>query len=464
MTRSFSRRRFLSLSAAATTLAACGQGNSSSGSNAASGTAGTTPAPAASGQGTPGTIEFWDWALEGDRKAYMDQVIADWQVKNPGTTLSYTALGYSDMETKLLTAASAGNNPPFSNVHAFWRVELQRSGVLVPQADDLFARDNLWSSPFTRDPQSGKVFTAPFSHYTDQIYYNKALLDAEGIKPAQIPRTWDDFVKLAQQLTKTENGKITQSGWNLNHYYSREWLWTTMVYQQGAFLYNEAGTEALWNSEAGVTALQLIQDVYGKYKVDDLDGLNIFEGFGNGTAATYISQGYTGGGIDLEYPQMKDNWSTAVTPTFSGTGSPSWGLVTPEEGFCVFANAPAAAQPLAFSFIKEMFSSDERYVEWAVVSNGVPDSKTATASEALKGREKGGNSIATQAETLPYRINYGERPLEAEQIWRTMFDQVLIEQRPPKEALDEATAAMNAALKASGKQRLFTERSYKAPA
>lgn len=457
MSRSLSRRRFLALSSAAATLAACGQSNTEGGTS--SGTA-----PAAADGAAPGSIEFWDWALEGDRKAYMDQVIADWQAANPNTKLSYTALGYGDMETKLLTAASAGNNPPFSNVHAFWRVELQRSGVLIAQPADLFARDNLWSTPFTRDPQNGNVFTAPFSHYTDQVYYNKALLDAEGIAATQIPRTWDDFVKLAQQLTKTENGKITQSGWNLNHYYSREWLWTSMVYQQGAFLYNEAGTEALWNSDAGVQALQLIQDVYFKYKVDDLDGLNIFEGFGNGAAATYISQGYTGGGIDLEYPQMKDNWSTAVTPTWSGTGSPSWGLVTPEEGFCVFANAPAAAQPLAFSFIKEMFASDERYAEWAIVSNGVPDSKTAASSPALKGREKGGNSISTQAETLPYRINYGERPLEAEQIWRTMFDQLLLQQRPAKEALDEATTQMNAALKASGKQRLFTERSYKAPA
>jgi ABC-type glycerol-3-phosphate transport system substrate-binding protein len=111
-----------------------------------------------------------------------------------------------------------------------------------------------------------------------------------------------------------------------------------------------------------------------------------------------------------------------------------------------------------------MLGSDERRVEWAIVSNGVPDSKTAAESASLREREKGGNSISTQAETLPYRINYGERPLEAEQIWRTMFDRVLLEQRPPREALDEATEAMNAALAASGKQRIFTERNYVAPA
>jgi multiple sugar transport system substrate-binding protein len=445
-----SRRRFLTLGAAGLALVGCGQGGISSSSEGAR------------GQATRAGLEFWDWALEGDRKAYMDQVIAEWQAANPGITISYTPLGYGDMEVKLLTAASAGNNPPFSNVHAFWRVELQRSGVLERYPADTFNWDNLWSTPFNRDAE-GNIYTSNFSLYTDQIYYNRVLLEAEGINQNALPRNWDDFIKMAQQLTKTQNGTIVQSGWNLNHYYSREWLWATLVYQQGGFLYNEDGTAALWNSDEGVTALQLIQDVYHTYKVDSLDGLNIFEGFGNGTAATYISQGYTGGGIDAGYPQMQGNWGTAVTPTFTGQPLPAWGLVTPEEGFCVFSNASDEVKPLAFSFIKEMLDSDERRVEWAIVSNGVPDSKTAAESAALKEREKGGNSISTQAETLPYRINYGERPLEAEQIWRTMFDRVLIERRPPKEALDEATEQMNAALAASGKQRIFTERSYRAP-
>ena len=97
-----------------------------------------------------------------------------------------------------------------------------------------------------------------------------------------------------------------------------------------------------------------------------------------------------------------------------------------------------------------------------MVLRGTPG-REAAESAALKSREKGGNSISTQAETLPYRINYGERPLEAEQIWRTMFDQVLLEKRPPREALDTATEAMNAALASTEKQRLFTERNYVPP-
>ena len=73
------------------------------------------------------------------------------------------------------------------------------------------------------------------------------------------------------------------------------------------------------------------------------------------------------------------------------------------------------------------------------------------------------NVIATQAETLQYRVNYGERPLEAEKFWRAMFDEVVLEQADPKAALDKATEQMNEALKSSGKQRIIVERNYKAP-
>ncbi|MBV9789204.1 MAG: hypothetical protein JOZ51_13565, partial [Chloroflexi bacterium] len=180
--------------------------------------------------------------------------------------------------------------------------------------------------------------------------------------------------------------------------------------------------------------------------------------------ATYISQGYTGGGINANHPDWVGQWGTAVTPTFTGNPGPAWGLVTPEEGFVVFSKATPEEQQVAFSFIKQMMGSDENRINWALLSNGPPDQKNLLDNPTLKAEDtKKGNSIATQAETLPYRINYGERPLEAEKIWRQMFDQAILEQRPPKEALDEATSQMNAALKAAGKQRLFTERNYKPP-
>jgi xanthine dehydrogenase molybdopterin-binding subunit B len=71
--------------------------------------------------------------------------------------------------------------------------------------------------------------------------------------------------------------------------------------------------------------------------------------------------------------------------------------------------------------------------------------------------------IASTAKTMPYRVIYGERPLEAEKFWRVMFDKTLLEKGDVKAALDEATEQMNAAFEASGKQRYIVEREYKPP-
>ena len=409
-----------------------------------------------------GTVEFWDWEFA-PRQAAADELIAQWKEKYPEITIEYQVQPYADAETKLLTAATAGEGPPFANVHVNWRGDLQRAGILVPYPPDLFDFEELISTPFNRDAE-GNIYTSTFAFYTDQVYYNTELLEEQGIATTEIPRKWDDYMKFCQQLTKRDGDRLQQAGWSFNHYYSREWLWATLIYQQGGFLYSEDGTQALWNSDQAVQALQFIQDVYHTHKVDDPDYLDMFDAFGTKGAATYISQGYTGQfWTEADYPDVYGKVATAVTPTFSGNPDPAWGLMTPEEGFCVFTSAPAEVQQVAFAFIKDFVGTDEQRIRWALISNGPPDKASLVESPEIKEKEVGA-SISTQAQTLPYRINYGERPLEAELIWRTMFDEVVLNKADVKAAADTATEQMNAALKSSGKQRLFTERAYQPPA
>ena len=407
-----------------------------------------------------GDIEFWDWEFL-PRQTAEDAILADWKARYPDINLTYQVLPYGDAQTKLLTAATAGEGPPFANVHFNWRVDLQRAGVLVPYPADLFNYDELISTQFNREPDTGNIYTSTFCFYTDQVYYNTDLLAAEGITPDQIPTKWDDYLKMCEQLTKRDGDRMAQAGWSLNHYYSQEWLWATLIYQQGGFLYSEDGAKALWDSDEAVTALQMIQDVYLVHKVDDPNFLGLFDAFGGGVAATYISQGYTGTDWTKEaYPDL--NWGTVSTPTFTGMPEPSWGLMTPEEGFAVFTKASPDQQAVAFEFIKELVGTDEQRIKWSLINNGPPDKASLAASPEITSAELG-NSITTQAVTLPYRINYGERPLEAQAIWQKMFEDAILSKADVKATAKAAADSMNAALAASGKKRLFTERLYKTP-
>jgi ABC-type glycerol-3-phosphate transport system substrate-binding protein len=459
MRTTLGRRQFLQWMGGMTSgvlLAGCAPG-------AAPGAQAPAAQPAAGGaESAPQVLEFWDWDHE-PRVIFLNQLVDEFQSQNPGIQLKYNPLGWTDIETKLMTVATAGSGPIFSNVHFFWRYDLQRAGVLAPYPEDMFNWDQLLSTPFNRDPETGHVYTCDFNFYCDQVYFNQELLEAEGIDPADIPRNWDDFLAMAQQLSKKDAGGNTQQvGCSLNDYWSQEWLWHTLVYQQGGWLYNESGTEALWNSEEGVRALQFIKDWYHRYEIDDPEFLGQGDAFGNGRAAMYINQGYSAAGINMSFPQMEGKWSTVETPTFSGTPDPSWGMAVPEEGFCVFNTFDPEMVENSFRFIEYALGSDERRLEWALLMDGPPDRIDLLDHPSIE-QEDTGRSIETQASTMPWRVIYGERPLEAEKFWRTMFDEVILGNEEPKAVLDRATEQINVALRESGTRRLIVERNYQPP-
>lgn len=448
-----SRREFLRLSGlagGAAVLAACGAPS-------------PTAAPATAAPSGPqaltfkGTLDLWDWDWP-QRAAIINEKTTAWSKDHPDIKISYLSQPWTDIETKILTVASAGNGPPISDVHYYWRYELQRANVIAPFPEDFADWADRLSTPFNRDAQ-GRIRAIQSGWYTDMVYYNKDIFATEGIKGEEIPKKWDDFLKLAQQLTQTDaSGKITRVGCSIDSYWQREYLWQGLIYQQGGWLYSEDGKSALWEEEPGVKSLQFIQDWYHTHKVDSPEFPEDPAGFGNGQAAMFIGQGWNTPGLIDGYPDMKDKWDTVPLPTLTGTPTPAWGLMSPEENFQVFMNFPAEEQEAAFAFIKTVMAGEENQVRWANAMLVAPDSKKLLDDPRLANVP----GVKSMAQTLPWRVHAGERPLEAEKLWRTMFDKVILEKGDVKAALHEATQAINVEL--PKKERFFEERRYKPPA
>lgn len=419
----------------------------------------TVTEPTAAGLAYSGALRMWDWNFD-PRQAYFAELINAWQGANEGIQIDYTNFPYGDLQTRLLTSIDAGDNPPLSNVHVNWRYELQKAGRLLPYPEDLFDFDSLISTPFNRDPQTGDIFTSTFGFYGDVVFYNRDILAEAGIAPEDVPTNWDDFLALGRELTvRDARGFVTRPGIALNHYFSQEWLWHSLVYQQDAFLYNETGDEALWNSEAGIEALELIRAWFNDEPLDDINLLRHFEQFANGEAAMFISHGYWTNSLRVEYPDL--NWGALPLPTFTGEALPSYGMQLPEEGLAVFTNATAEEREAAFNFIQYTLQPQEHRTSWAQLLTIPPDA-TELLSEDVIAQIDTQNVINALAQTLPYRVSYGERPIEAEPLWRTMFEEVIINNTNPREALDTATAAMNEAFADRGRS-IITERNYSPP-
>lgn len=415
---------------------------------------------AAQGSGFQGSADMWDWEYE-RRQAYMQQLITEWQEANPGITLNYTAFPYGDLGTKLLTANEAQQNPPISNVHADWRPALQRAGLLAAYPEDLFDYSKLASTPFLR-AGDGNIYTSTFGYYCSLVFLNNEMLAEEGMTAADTPANWADFVEFAKQLTRYDaNGNVERPGIGLNHYYSQKWLWQDLVYQAGGYQYNEDGTQAIWNSDEGVQALQLISDWYHVHKIDDPLLERHFDMFKTERAAGFISHGYWAGSLASD-EAWEGKFSSAPEPTWTGGPTPSWGLTLPEEGIAVFANYPEEVQQAMFSFIQYALGTDERRIEWARV-HAIPTDRVDLLDDPRLMEGDEGDVLRNQAITIPYRVNAGEQPLEADTYFREMFERVILNAEEPKAVLDDVTARFNDFMAEQDQTYLITERSYSPP-
>ncbi len=136
----------------------------------------------------------------------------------------------------------------------------------------------------------------------------------------------------------------------------------------------------------------------------------------------------------------------------------STGLASPEETFQVFSKFPAETQEAAFAFTKFAVEGVDNAVRWGIDEQIVPDVKSLINDPRLVDLP----SLKGQLPGMPYRVTTGERPIEAEKLWRAMFDEVLLKKTDPRAALKVATDAINIEL--PKKKRYITERNYKPPA
>ncbi len=156
------------------------------------------------------------------------------------------------------SAAFAGGTPPdvsymtegFPNFVAAGQLE-DLTPYITDELKDKYT-DALWSS----GEYDGVMARVPFLNLTSIVFYNKALLEADGV---EIPQTWDELLAAAQTLTKDTDGdgKTDQWGYFLNHFTGEISIHQTApyIYQSGGTFLNEDETALGFNNEEGIRGL-----------------------------------------------------------------------------------------------------------------------------------------------------------------------------------------------------------------
>lgn len=322
-----------------------------------------------------GTVELAYWnPFTGPDGPFMGEMVDAFNASHPDIKVTMNSMG--EYYTQLSTAAAADTLPDVAIVHAD-QVPTQAFRNVLRSMDDLVAEMGISGSDYpdavwAAGEVAGHRYSIPLDIHPMTAFYNADLLKAAGFDKA--PATKDEFDAIATAITSGDN-----KGFDITGGFPVQQIFQQMLAQFGGTEFNADGTQATWNSEAGVQALQWMKDVQAKYSDPNLEVDAELNAFKTGTVGMvwngiWQTSNVTGSGVEF------DGRATAVPQI--GPQMAVWAgshqLTLPAH-----KTVDACKDKAAAIFIKYIV---ENSVTWAKAGQ-IPASKSVRASDAFKAIE-----------------------------------------------------------------------------
>lgn len=217
-------------------------------------------APSANGQ----AVVMWS-PLTGPDGKFMTDLAARFTSEN-GMGITVTHLPQPEYTAKLQAAAAAGNLPEMSIIRYEDLAELVIRGVAKPWTPEVTAAIGDVQADFPADlwaagEYDGQRYLLPLDVHPMVLYYNKDMFQAAGLPmPGATPMTKEQFETAVETLNKDGVAGISIG----TAFQTSAWF-QALIRQFGGAMANADGTQATYNSDAGVKALQYIADLRSKY-------------------------------------------------------------------------------------------------------------------------------------------------------------------------------------------------------
>lgn len=221
------------------------------------------------------TLDFWN-PFTGPDGPFMGQMVDAFNAEHPNIQVTMTT--QSEYYTQLNTAAASNTLPDVAIVHADQVATQAYRNVLRPMdavveevginGEDFPAA--VWNAGMVNDHR----YSIPLDIHPMTMFVNLDLLSAAGIDT--VPVTAEEFAAAAAAMTGGDN-----NGFNITSGFPIRQEFESLLYQFGGTSFSEDGSEATWNSEAGVQAAQWLLDAQAAYSQPNLEvdaELNSFKG------------------------------------------------------------------------------------------------------------------------------------------------------------------------------------------
>lgn len=230
---------------------------------------GVALAPAVLAGQAKAEVRWLQWKTTEVGEKLMNELKAAFEKENPDITLALVDSPFTGFHDKAITLFQAQKLADVLMIQVDWVAEFADLGMLEP-LDAWLAKepkeymDNI-AAPFHQKWQ-GKQYYLPLHSGCVALFWNTELFKNAGISAP--PKTWDEYVEVARKATNLEK-KIfaTTATLQVEPPTNMTYDIYPLILQAGGTLIDEKTNKAVFNSPAGVKAIQWYVDLINKSKV-----------------------------------------------------------------------------------------------------------------------------------------------------------------------------------------------------
>ncbi|QQO10063.1 extracellular solute-binding protein [Breznakiella homolactica] len=210
------------------------------------------------------TLQLWH-RYSGKLEAAVLQIISDFETQNPDIKIEVTSKPgeFIELLQNMIIDVAAGNPAPdlFMGGYSlldYIHTEMDPTPVneLAPSLEQYAAFADKFIPPVLNlGAVKGDQIAVPFGLANNVLYYNEDIFRAAGLSGADVPRTWDDVIRVGG-IIKERTGKYAITIWKGD-------LGSDMslVYSNGGTLLSPDGTRVSFDTPETVEAIKLWQTI-----------------------------------------------------------------------------------------------------------------------------------------------------------------------------------------------------------
>lgn len=272
---------------------------------------------------------------------YVDY-IAQWEAANAGWKIAPEVVGWGQCQDKVTTLAAAGTPVALAYVGSRTLKQFALNDLIVPVPmtdEEKAAYYNYVPDTVTFD---GTQWGIPVAFSTKALFWNKDLFEAAGLDPEVPPKTWEEKIAFAKQITENTDaagyGLVAKTFDNTMHQFLH-WVYTN----NGQVI--DADGNIVLDSPQNLAALTAIKDITPFSE----EGPTAYEQ--NEVRAIWLDGGVAmieaGVGAALRADEAGMNWGVAPLPGGPDSKGPGTLLIT--DSLAIFKGTGVEEKAIEFA-------------------------------------------------------------------------------------------------------------------